>query len=266
MPADNLIYATNSMRSSVSSLKKKLSNLKIQFEVFDAEIARLEDKFDKVLTESEIYKTKLEREVSRDVRRLEKELEALRKTGEFKEPTQKTSSTELSVSSTIAIIESTLRLICEGADDFRLISEAFLFPAVIERVVKGTEEAYLLDEVPASTHIVVKRGREYVAWIRSEYETHLTDPEAWDSAIIEVTNWWRNDALPLLYGSRDEEWDIDMPLTLAEMIQWRDSPAERPILFSSVFDAYELYRLNKDTVFETTGLRQFELKQFTHYQ
>ena len=266
MPADNLIYATNSMRSSVSSLKKKLSNLKIQFEVFDAEIARLEDKFDKVLTESEIYKTKLEREVSRDVRRLEKELEALRKTGEFKEPTQKTSSTELSVSSTIAIIESTLRLICEGADDFRLISEAFLFPAVIERVVKGTEDAYLLDEVPASAHIVVKRGREYVAWVRSEYETHLTDPETWDSAIIEVTNWWRNDALPLLYGSRDEEWDIDMPLTLAEMIQWRDSPAERPILFSSVFDAYELYRLNKDTVFETTGLRQFELKQFTHYQ
>jgi len=266
MPADNLIYATNSMRSSVSSLKKKLSNLKIQFEVFDAEIARLEDKFDKVLTESEIYKTKLEREVSRDVRRLEKELEALRKTGEFKEPTQKTSSTELSVSSTIAIIESTLRLICEGADDFRLISEAFLFPAVIERVVKGTEEAYLLDEVPASAHIVVKRGREYVAWIRSEYETHLTDPEAWDSAVTEVTNWWRNDALPLLYGSRDEEWDIDIPLTLAEMIQWRDSPAERPILFSSVFDAYELYRLNKDTVFETTGLRQFELKQFTHYQ
>jgi len=266
MPADNLIYATNSMRSSVSSLKKKLSNLKIQFEVFDAEIARLEDKFDKVLTESEIYKIKLEREVSRDVRRLEKELEALRKTGEFKEPTQKTSSTELSVSSTIAIIESTLRLICEGADDFRLISEAFLFPAVIERVVKGTEEAYLLDEVPASAHIVVKRGREYVAWVRSEYETHLTDPEAWDSAIIEVTNWWRNDALPLLYGSRDEEWDIDMPLTLAEMLQWRDSPAERPILFSSVFDAYELYRLNKDTVFETTGLRQFELKQFTHYQ
>jgi len=266
MPADNLIYATNSMRSSVSSLKKKLSNLKIQFEVFDAEIARLEDKFDKVLTESEIYKTKLEREVSRDVRRLEKELEALRKTGEFKEPTQKTSNTELSVSSTIAIIESTLRLICEGADDFRLISEAFLFPAVVERVVKGTEEAYLLDEVPASAQIVVKRGREYVAWIRSEYDTHLTDPEAWDSAIIEVTNWWRNDALPLLYGSRDEEWDIDMPLTLAEMIQWRDSPAERPILFSSVFDAYELYRLNKDTVFETTGLRQFELKQFTHYQ
>ena len=103
-------------------------------------------------------------------------------------------------------------------------------------------------------------------WIRSEYDTHLIDPEAWESAIVEVTNWWRNDALPLLYGSRDEEWDIDMPLTLAEMLQWRDSPAERPILFSSVFDAYELYRLNKDIVFETTGLRQFELKQFTHYQ
>ena len=266
MPYDNLLYATNSMRSSVSSLKKKLSNLKVQFEIFDAEITKLEDKFDKVLTSSEIYKTKLEREVTREVRRLEKELKNLRKTGDIKEPGIKTSDTELSVASTIAIIESTLRLICEGADDFRLMSEAFLFPAVIERVITGKEEAYLLDEVPASAHIVVKRGREYVAWIRSEYDTHLTDPEAWESAINEVTNWWRNDALPLLYGSRDEEWDIDMPLTLAEMLQWRDSPAERPIVFSSVFDAYELYRLNKDTVFETTGLRQFELKQFTHFQ
>jgi hypothetical protein len=254
------------MRSNVSSLKRKLSNLRIQFEVFDAEIEKLEDKFDKVLTESEIYKNKLEREVSRDVRRLEKELATLRKLHTNVTKPEESTPSELRISSTVAIIESILRLVGEGADDFRLMSEAFLFPAVIERVVKGTEEAYLLDEVPASAHIVVKRGREYVEWIRSEYDTHLIDPEAWESAIVEVTNWWRNDALPLLYGSRDEEWDIDMPLTLAEMLQWRDSPAERPILFSSVFDAYELYRLNKDVVFETTGLRQFELKQFTHYQ
>ena len=266
MPADNLISVTNSMRSNVSSLKRKLSNLRIQFEVFDAEIEKLEDKFDKVLTESEIYKNKLEREVSREVRRLEKELATLRKSHTNVNKPEESTLSELRISSTVAIIESILRLVGEGADDFRLMSEAFLFPAVIERVVKGTEEAYLLDEVPASAHIVVKRGREYVEWIRSEYDTHLIDPEAWESAIVEVTNWWRNDALPLLYGSRDEEWDIDMPLTLAEMLQWRDSPAERPILFSSVFDAYELYRLNKDIVFETTGLRQFELKQFTHYQ
>ena len=266
MPADNLISVTNSMRSNVSSLKRKLSNLRIQFEVFDAEIEKLEDKFDKVLTESEIYKNKLEREVSREVRRLEKELATLRKSHTNVNKPEESTPSELRISSTVAIIESILRLVGEGADDFRLMSEAFLFPAVIERVVKGTEEAYLLDEVPASAHIVVKRGREYVEWIRSEYDTHLIDPEAWESAIVEVTNWWRNDALPLLYGSRDEEWDIDMPLTLAEMLQWRDSPAERPILFSSVFDAYELYRLNKDIVFETTGLRQFELKQFTHYQ
>ena len=266
MPADNLISVTNSMRSNVSSLKRKLSNLRIQFEVFDAEIEKLEDKFDKVLTESEIYKNKLEREVSREVRRLEKEIAVIKKSNPTAIKPANLTPNELRISSTVAILESVLRLIGEGADDFRLMSEAFLFPAVIERVVKGTEEAYLLDEVPASAHIVVKRGREYVEWIRSEYDTHLIDPEAWESAIVEVTNWWRNDALPLLYGSRDEEWDIDMPLTLAEMLQWRDSPAERPILFSSVFDAYELYRLNKDVVFETTGLRQFELKQFTHYQ
>jgi AcrR family transcriptional regulator len=56
---------------------------------------------------------------------------------------------------------------------------------------------------------------------------HLTDSDTWESAVEYITDWWRNDALPLLYGCRDEQWDIDMPLSLPEMIEWRDSPAER---------------------------------------
>jgi hypothetical protein len=42
MTADNLVYATNSMRSSVSSLKKKLSNIRVQVELFDSEIEKIE--------------------------------------------------------------------------------------------------------------------------------------------------------------------------------------------------------------------------------
>jgi hypothetical protein len=173
---------------------------------------------------------------------------------------------EARIASTIAILESIIRLISEGAEDFRLISEAFLFPAVIERVMSAEDSAYFMEEVPASASVVVSRGREYVAWIREEYDTHLTDPETWEAAIQVTTEWWRNDALPLLYGSRDDQWDIDMPLTLTEMLTWRDVPAERPINFSSVFDAYEVYRKNKDAVYEKTGLRQFELTQFTFPQ
>lgn len=266
MTADNLLYATNSMRSSVSSLKKKLSNLKIQIESFDAEIVKIEGKFEAITTQAEIYKSKLEREMGREVRRLERELALLRKGSPGIPPATEVTSNEIKIATSVAIIESVLRLISEGADDFRLISEAFLFPAVIERIVAATEEAYFLEEVPASATTVVNRGREYVRWIREEYDTHLTDPDAWDNAVDTISDWWRNDALPLLYGSRDDQWDIDMPLTLTEMLTWRDVPAERPITFSAIFDAYEIYRKNKDVIYEKSGLRQFEVKQFTFPQ
>jgi len=263
MTADNIVWATNSMRSSVTSLKKKLSNLKVQLEVFDSEIEKIEGKFDNILTQAEIFKSKLEREMGREVRRLERELTLLTKSGPI-EVGHTASEHELHIASSVAIIESILRLICEGADDFKLISEAFLFPAVIERIMSAQDDAYFLDEVPASAGVVIQRGREYVAWVREEYDTHLTDPETWEAAVSQTTEWWRNDALPLLYGSRDDQWDIDVPLTLQEMLQWRDCPADRPINYSAIFDAYEIYRKNKDAVYETTGLRQFELKQFVN--
>ena len=263
MAADNILNATNSMRSSLTSLKKKLSNLKIQVEIFEADIEKMEGKFDSIITQTEIYKAKVEREMGREVRRLERELAILRK--ETPEPKKVTNASdkEIKIASSVAIIESILRLISEGADDFRLISEAFLFPAVIERIVAGTEEAYFLEEVPAAATTIIERGREYVQWAREAYDTHLTDPDTWESAVEYISDWWRNDALPLLYGCRDEQWDIDMPLSMPEMIEWRDAPADRPINFSAVFDAYEIYRRNKDTVYESTGLRQFELKSFS---
>jgi hypothetical protein len=263
MTADNIVHATNSMRSSVSSLKKKLSNLRIQMELFDAEIEKIEVKFDKILTETGIYKSKLEREMGRDVRRLERELALLRKENPLTPEKTEESEKEIQIASSIAIFQSILRLIANGSDDFRLISEAFLFPAVYERIVSATEEAYFLEEVPNSASVVIQRGREYVAWMREEYDTHLTDPEAWQTAVEYTTEWWRNDALPLIYGSRDEQWDIDIPLTLQEMVTWRDHPSERPINFSPVFDAFEIYSKHKDLVYERTGLRQFELKHFS---
>lgn len=263
MTADNLLYATNSIRSSVTSLKKKLSNLKVSVEYFDAELEKLDTKFDNLTTQSEIYKNKLDREVGREVRRLERELSLLKKAQPGENLRVSASGEELKIATTMSILEVILRSVSEGAEDFRLISESFLFPAVIERVVKGDEEAYFLDEMPTCAKLVVERGRQYVAWVRETCATHLTDPVAWEEYSSHVCDWWRNDALPLLYSSRDEQWDIDIPLSLQEMLLWRNSPADRPMQFSRVFDAYEIYRRNKDVVYESSGVRNFELQMFS---
>jgi chromosome segregation ATPase len=262
MAADNIFYATNSMRSSVSSLKKKLSNLKVQIEQFDAEIQKVESKFDNIITQAEIYKSKVEREMGREVRRLERELALLAK--DPKPATEsETNAIDLKVASSVAIFETILRHMCGNADDFRLASQAFLFPAVYERLIKGEEEAYYLEEVPDSAHLIITRGQEYIAWLRSEYDTHLTNPQTWSDSIDYIAEWWRNDALPLLYGARDEQWDIDVPMSLAEMLAWQDSPGDRPLMYSSIFDVYEVYKKNKELIYEPSGLREFEFKHFS---
>ena len=261
---DNLITATNRIRTSVTSVKRKLSQLRVSVEELNLELEAIDSKFERLLSESEIYKAKLDREMGREVRRLEKENAALRKQIVTVKPTQPQTPGEiLSIASTMSVFECILKQIANGSDDFRLISYSFLFPAIVERLVKGDDEAYFLDELPSCTSMVIDRGRSYVEWIRSECATHLTDAEAWAIYGPKVTNWWRNDALPLLYGCRDEQWDIDMPLSLPEILLWRESPGDRPLNFPKIFDAYEIYRKHKDEIYEISGLRDFELKLFT---
>ena len=263
MPADNIVLATNSMRSSVSSLKRKLSNLRIQLEVFDTEIEKIETKFEKILSEAEIYKAKVEREMGREVRRLELEIKNLQSNSKIYKNPAEVAPEEIKIAQTICIFDSILRNMCQGADDFRTISEAFLFPAVYERVVKGTDDAYFLEEMPHTASLILQRGREYLNWVRSECDTHLTEPSAWEGYVGIITDWWRNDALPLIYGSRDEQWDIDAPLSLPEMMSWQNNPGDRPLNFSPIFDAYEIYRNHKDTVYESTGTKQFDVRAFS---
>ena len=264
MAVNNLLWATTPLRNSVTNLKKKVTHVKNALENVSSELETLDLKLDKLITESEIYRAKVDREMGREVRRLERELEVLRKQTSFLPVVAESPQEDLKVASTIAIVECILRSICgTNGDDFRLISYAFLFPAVIERVVGGTEEAYFLEEIPVATDVVVKRGQEYLGWIRGECDTHLTDPEAWESYTEQVSDWWRNDALPLLYGSRDDNWDIDEPLSYVEMINWRDNPGDRPLQFSSVFDAYDIYRRHKDEVYKSSGVNDYDLKSFT---
>lgn len=260
---DNLLTATNTTRTSLSNLKKKLSKIRIQVDDLAADLEKVDTKFENVLSQAEIYKSKLERELGREVRRLEKELETLRKSAGGVNTLGSVIESDLKVASTIGIFDTILRHMCANAEDFRLASESFLFPVIYERVMEGTEEAYYLEEIPASSALVIKRGQEYIQWMRAEYDTHVTDPETWPEAIEHIVGWWRNDALPVIYGARDEQWDIDMPLSLAEILLWRESPGDRPLNFPKIFDAYEIYRKHKDDIYRTTGLREFELKLFS---
>jgi hypothetical protein len=260
---DNLLTSTNAARTSLSNIKKKVSKLRISVEEVSADLEKMETKFENILSQAEIYKAKLEREMGREVRRLERELALLRNaTAGVITPDEATKS-DLKVASTIGIFDAILRNMCEGAEDFRLASEAFLFPTVYERVMDGGEEAYFLEEMPTAAALVIQRGKEHIEWIRDEYDTHITDPDTWQLAIDYITEWWRNDALPMIYGARDEQWDIDVPLTLQEILLWRESPGDRPLNFSKVFDAYEIYRKHKDEIYGSSGIRDFELKLFT---
>jgi len=261
---NNLLGPATALRNSVSSLKKKVSNVKNCLEQVTNELDTLDLRLNKLVTESEIYRAKVDRESNRQVRQLERELEKLQKQISATPLLPETPKEDLQVASTVAIIECILRSICgNSGEDFRLISYAFLFPAVIERVVGGTEEAYFLGKMPTSSDVIVSRGQKYLGWIRGECDTHLTNPEAWESYVGSVCDWWKNDALPLLYGSRDENWDIDEPLSFLEMVSWRDNPEDRPIQFSSVFDAYEIYRKHKDEVYKSSGANDYDLKSFT---
>ena len=52
---DNLLTSTNTTRTSLTNLKKKLSKLRIQVEEFSADLEKIDTKFENVLAQAEIY-------------------------------------------------------------------------------------------------------------------------------------------------------------------------------------------------------------------
>ncbi len=164
--------------------------------------------------------------------------------------------------STLAIYDSIIFAISnwstEGdtAPDFELACQSVLFPTIYERVMQG-EDDYYIEEVPSSALEVVKRGREYVKMIRETCSASLVDTEVWESYAPMVHEWWINDALPLLYGARAEQWDTDTPLSLLEVQSWKQQPASRALHFPLIFDGMELVGKHRDQIRENTGLPEF---------
>jgi len=163
---------------------------------------------------------------------------------------------------TIAIFDSILFAIenwsndGDTAPDFSLACQSILFPLVYNQVMNGNEH-YFLKTVPTASIEVVKRGREYVKFIRSTCQVGLTDPEAWSVHVPMIAKWWVNDALPLLYGARDDVWERSTPLTLEAIMSWRDKPASRALEFPLVFDAMDLLDRHREEIREKTNLPEF---------
>lgn len=262
---DNLLLATNRFRKSVIGLKQKVGQIQNHLAQLESEIEKISLNVDDFSNQADIYRQRVERESRKEIRALMKQISELQSSRPTKKEEPIVSRDTIRVATTIGVFEAILRLICGlKADDFHLMSCSFLFPAVYERVVKVDDDDYLLDEVPESARVVVERGRGYLEWLREECQTYLTNPEAWETYSPYICEWWRNDALPLLYGSRDDQWETDEPLSLVEMLSWKQNPEDRPILFPSVWDAREIYTSNKDLVYQSSGIQSFELKLFTN--
>lgn len=243
--------------SSKDTFFKELNKLRADFQGVAA-------RFDKLEMAANIFSERSDRADVRRIAQLEKEVQRLNDAlaKGFQEPS-KPSEVMLNKARTIAIFDTILNAISlwsqsgNIASDVELACQSILFPAIYERVMRGDDPAYLLDDIPFSAYAVVTRGREFVQWIRSECETHITDPAAWDKYAKTVQDWWRNDGLPLLYGEADPAWETDRAYSLADMEVWRNNPSDRMLEFPLIYDAMDLVQKSRSEVNSTTQLVNF---------
>ena len=200
--------------------------------------------------------------VRKELRALRKENERLAKLANVQERAYDSVEQEaIAKARTIAIFESILFAIENWAiddvpaSDFTPVAQAVLFKTVYDSVMTGVSD-YYLDEVPFAATEVVKRGREYVKAFRSETELPLTDVSMGFTA-QQYQQWWTNDALVLLYGDRDPDWENTTPHTAEEMELWRSTDMDKTTHFPRIFDAFELTRKYGDEIRESSGLPDF---------
>lgn len=226
---------------------------------------KIDEMYDRVNVALETFKYRIERSASADLKRAQRRIKELEKQLETGGAQQRedVDYDAIAKAKTIATFDAILFNICnwstagDTAPDFELASQAILFPAVYERVMEGDREDYIFDSMPTAALEVVKRGREWIRYFRQTYQLSLADPSMWSEHIERVAQWWLSDALPLIYGSRDPDWEHDEPFSQQEMIAWRDFPANRALAFPLIFDGMELVNRYADQIRESSGVPQF---------
>ena len=266
---DFVNYRISSLRAEVPKLKKKANGIVQALTHFDNELENLSTRIEQLGTAVDNYELTINKNHARIVTRLERkiaELEAKLAKKNFADPVSTTNPVALEKATTIAIFDSILSAITSWsvhgdlASDVEMASQAVIFPTVYERVMSGEDPAYLLSDVPESAEVVVQRGREYVKWVRSQCETQITTDTAWDVYAPSIQEWWINDALPLLYGEADPDWENDTPYTLEQLEVWKTNPADRMVAFPKIYDAMELLKMNRQEINKSTRILEFNLK------
>lgn len=228
---------------------------------FEKNIQSLKLKMDDVRRAADEYREAVDRESSRKIRELEKQL-AIAKSRVDTSRDDAANLEGIEKAKTVAIFDSILFAIenwssdGQTAPDITMVSQSVLFPTVYERVMKGNED-YFVERVPIAALEVVRRGREFVKYIREVSVAPLSDPDAWAAHAELVQQWWVSDALPLIYGARDPDWEEDSPFSHVEIMEWREQPASRPLDFPLIFDGMELIDRYRDQIRDTTGLPEF---------
>jgi len=230
-----------------------------------AKLDEIERCLENVVNEIPMAVARENRRKDAQINRLERELKTAKREA-AKAPTASTADAihpaDLSRAKTVAIFDAILFAIenwssdGQTASDFTIVCQSLLFPLVYEKVMSG-EDDYYIEYVPPSAAEVVKRGREFIHYLRRQSDTTLVSDEAWSSSCAMIHEWLINDGLPLLYGARDEGWQDEVPYSLAQMQQWRDMPQSRLLDFPRIQDAMDLVKIHGDTIRDTTGLPAF---------
>jgi len=215
------------------------------------------------------YREACEKESKKVETKLMRELELMQKTSEKTQAlSAKVDEIDLGKAQTFAIFDSLIFAISnwstdgQSSPDVELALQSVLFPTVYERVMKGNAD-YIVNTVPVPALEIVKRGRETIKWLRQTTDKSLIDPTSWEEHAGMVQQWFIRDALPLIYGARDPDWDDDLPLSLTEVVEWRDMPASRALHFPLIFDGMDLVEKYRDEIREHTGLPVFTQQQLT---
>ena len=251
-----LVTARRALRNAYETVQRCLDYAEEAYENFEKEVepAALRDE-----ARWEQYCKKQEAELER----LKAELAAYK----AKQP-EPADMIAVNKACTISIFDSIIFAISnwstdgQTAPDIELACQSILFPLVYRPVMQGNTD-YNITKVPVAALEVVRRGRHYVQSLRQSRDILITNPDVWKEEAKALQTWWVNDALPLLYGARDEDWDVKKSMPLDKMIKWRDMPASRVLEFPLIWDGMELVKKHAEEIRELSELPKFNKEQLT---
>jgi hypothetical protein len=272
---DNLVVSIGNARQTVLGFKRKLANARLVLDQTMLELDKLDTRLEEISAEADNYKLQVQKIVNREVREVKRETrsELYRMSQELNtckkqvlkaggNPVVEIPESNKSTASTVLILDTVMRHMCDGADDFRRMCEAVIYPSVYAKLIFNDEsDALYLHSIPDTAEEVIQNGRELLALMRSEYSGHLTDEEAWNSYQDGVVvPWLKSEALPLLYGNSPEDWEDTAPLSRAEILNFEQNTADRMMIYPEVYDAMQMYGAYMDVVLVSSGVLPFERK------